>query len=720
MSSAVSRALILVVEDDYGIADLETEMIEAIEKVDCRVLHAASGQAVLEILATQAPTLMLLDYSLPDMTAIVLLERIASSGLSTPPFIVTTGAGDEQVAVELMRRGAQNYLIKDHAFLNALPGAIERALHELEVARRLVEAESELRIAAIAFESQEGMFVTDANYVILRVNRAFTRISGYSAEDVLGQKPHLLGSGRHDAAFFAAMKESLATTDVWQGEIWNRRKNGEIYLEWLTITSVRDEHGKLSNYVATLSDITFRKQAEDEIKYLAFYDPLTQLPNRRLMLDRLQHALDNSQRHGSYGALILLDLDNFKTLNDTLGHEAGDQLLLEVASRLQACLREGDTAARLGGDEFVVILENLEQENAAAIHAEYVATKIQSQLAQPYALVIRDNAGPTQQRMHQCTSSLGITLFRDASFPVDELLRRADTAMYQAKAAGRDTLCFFDHEMQIAVARRAQMEEDLRKAVVEQQFILHYQAQVDSSGQIIGAEALLRWQHPERGLVSPADFIPLAEETGLILPLGFWVLQTACRQLAAWAKIPALADLTLAVNVSARQFTFPQLEEEILSLIDGIGTPPARLKLELTESVLLKNAENVIDKMMSLKARGIGFSLDDFGTGYSSLSYLKRLPLDQLKIDQSFVRDILSDNNDAVIAQTIIALAQNLGLNVIAEGVEIAAQRDFLAGAGCHAYQGYFFSRPLPIEGFEAFVQQSERLSSLVACQPLE
>ena len=700
--------LILVIEDDPGVAALETELIE---DLGCEVVLAGSGKAALDWLATctSAPTLMLMDFSLPDMNGTALLDRIDESGLTRPPFIVATGAGDEHVAVDLMRRGALNYLIKDHAFLNVLPTAIQRALSDLAVAQRLATAESELRIAAIAFEAQEGMFITDARRVILRVNRAFTRITGYVPEEAVGQTPKLLNSGRHPPEFFTAMTDSIQSSGGWQGEIWNRRKNGEIYPEWMTITTVNDAQGQIVNFVATLTDITFRKQAEDEIKHLAFYDPLTHLPNRRLMADRLRHALAVADRHGRHGALMLLDLDNFKSLNDTLGHDAGDQLLVEVASRLEACVRDGDTVARLGGDEFVVILEGLDENHKAAMQAESVAVKILAKLSQPYQVEVTEGVDSSQVRVsreHQCTSSIGIAMFDNREAAAEELLKRADTAMYEAKAAGRDTLRFFDHGMQAVLSARATLGSELRHAIAEEQFLVFFQPQVDAAGQATGAEALVRWQHPQRGMVSPAEFIPVAEETGLILPIGFWVLHQSCRQLAEWGRVPEFAHLTLAVNISARQFSMPNLVDEVVSLIEATGAPADHLKLELTESLLLKNADDVITKMNELRRHGVRFSLDDFGTGYSSLSYLKALPLDQLKIDQSFVRDVLTDSNDAAIARTIVALADALGLAVIAEGVETDAQRAFLGEVGCRHYQGYLFSRPVPVSEFEAYVQR--------------
>lgn len=571
------------------------------------------------------------------------------------------------------------------------------------------QVEAELRVAATAFEAQLGIVVTDADHVILRVNRAFTQITGYAFEEAVGQNPRLLKSGRHPPEFYAGMYESLQHSGNWQGEIWNRRKNGEIYPEWLTITEVQDERGRGVNYVATLTDITARKHAEDEIKHLAFYDPLTSLPNRRLMIDRLRHALAVASRYGRYGALILLDLDNFKTLNDTLGHDAGDQLLVEVARRLCTYVREVDTVARLGGDEFVVIIEDLDALQIAARQAESVAVKILASLSHPYEIEIAETVAGSRvsvRRQHQCTSSIGIALFDGDKLAAEELLKRADTAMYEAKAAGRDTLRFFDHGMQVAIAERARLESELRRAITDEQFQVYLQPQVDASGRVIGAEALVRWQHPERGMVSPAEFIPVAEDTGLILPIGFWVLHQSCQRLADWAKVPEFAHLTLAVNMSARQFSMPHLVDEVLSLVDATGAPVDRLKLELTESLLFKSADDVIAKMKELRRHGVRFSLDDFGTGYSSLSYLKDLPLDQLKIDQSFVRDVLTDPNDAAIARTIVALADALGLSVIAEGVEIEEQRVFLGTIGCPHCQGYLFSRPVPGSDFEAYVRQ--------------
>jgi diguanylate cyclase (GGDEF)-like protein len=417
------------------------------------------------------------------------------------------------------------------------------------------------------------------------------------------------------------------------------------------------------------------------------------LPNRRLLTDRLEQALISCTRTKQHGALMFLDLDKFKTLNDTLGHAMGDLLLQSVSERLTQAVRECDTVARLGGDEFVVLLENLSTDDiAAANEVEAVGNKILRALSAPHTL-----AG----NPYRSTSSMGITVFKDQSLPLDELMKHADMAMYQAKEAGRNTLRFYDPHMQTNVMVRAQSEAELRQAIDGLQFVLHFQPQLDAGLRVTGAEVLLRWQHPVRGLVSPAEFIPLAEDTGLILPLGAWVLEATCQQLVRWAASPTYGHLVLSVNVSARQFNQPDFATSVLDVLQRTGAPANRLKLELTESLLVNDMAGVVAKMSHLKAQGISFSLDDFGTGYSSLSYLKQLPLDQLKIDQSFVRDVLTDPNDASIARMVIALGRSMGLEVIAEGVETQAQHDFLLAEGCHAFQGYLFGRPMPCDAFE-------------------
>lgn len=459
-----------------------------------------------------------------------------------------------------------------------------------------------------------------------------------------------------------------------------------------------DEQGNPVAMAGTVQDISESKAAADENLRLAFYDPLTRLPNRRLLLDRLQQALASSARNRRQGALMFIDLDNFKTLNDTLGHDSGDLLLQQVAERLISCMRKCDTVARLGGDEFVVMLEDLSEESLeAAARTKTVGEKILTTLDQPYQLAGHE---------YHTTASIGATLFSGQQQVMEELMKQADISMYQAKKAGRNTLRFFDAKMQDTINTRVALEGELRKALETQQFHLHYQIQIDSLSRPVGAEALIRWIHPERGLVSPLEFIPLAEETNLILTIGQWVLETACARLKAWQQEALTRDLVLAVNVSARQFRQEDFVAQVQAVAQRHAINPMLLKLELTEGLLLENIEDTIEKMGALNEIGVQFSLDDFGTGYSSLQYLKRLPLDQIKIDQSFVRDIATDNNDKTIVRTIIAMAHSLKLEVIAEGVETEEQRLFLLDSGCTHFQGYLFGKPMPIEQFEALLKQ--------------
>lgn len=451
-------------------------------------------------------------------------------------------------------------------------------------------------------------------------------------------------------------------------------------------------------FIATFNDITLKRAAADEIEQLAFYDPLTKLPNRRLLQDRLKQALAASHRNGLSGGLLFIDMDNFKSLNDTFGHEMGDLLLIQVAERLLSCVRENDTVARLGGDEFIVLLEDLDNAiSEAAVQTEIIGKKILFTLNQLYQLNTLE---------YRSTPSIGAVLFTGNEQSADELLKQADIAMYQAKAAGRNALRFFDQHMQASIMARAALQKDLHLALAESQFELYYQPQVYQNSQITGAEALIRWQHPERGFIPPDNFIPLAEESDLIVLIGNWVLETACAQLKNWTRNQHTQHLQLAVNVSARQFHQPDFVSDVIRLINEAGINPLLLKLELTESMALDNLTETIDKMNRLREIGVRFSMDDFGTGHSSLASLKKLPIEQLKIDKSFVRDISTDPDDAVIIQTIIAMAKNLGLKIIAEGVETEEQRLFLAEHGCQYFQGYLFSKPVPIEQFEFIALQ--------------
>ncbi len=551
--------------------------------------------------------------------------------------------------------------------------------------------ESDARFRGLTALSSDWYWQQDENYRFVSFEGNLANAGKPLQTGAIGQVRWEIPTFNMSEPQWEAHRALLDARQVFRDLALERRNaSGEPF--WLMVSGepIFDASGAFLGYRGVGRDITARKQAEAQIERLAFYDALTELPNRQMLLERLGHAVAASARHRSHGGLLFIDLDNFKTLNDTMGHDRGDQLLQQVARRLTQCVRQMDTVARLGGDEFVVMLEELSEDVLeAANQAEAVGKKILAALNQHF-----DLAG----QQHHTSPSIGVTLFFDHLETVDELLKRADLAMYQAKSAGRNTMRFFDPEMQAVVTARAALEVDLRHGLTQGELHLYYQPVVNAAGDATGVEALARWMHPRRGMVSPAEFIPLAEQSGLILPLGQWVLETACAQLVAWSTGPATQHLTMAVNVSARQFRHPDFASQVLALLGKTGANPCRLKLELTESLLLSDVEDAIAKMSELRSIGVNFALDDFGTGYSSLSYLKRLPLDQLKIDQSFLRDVLTDANDAAIVRTILSLAHSLDLTVVAEGVETQGQRDFLERSGCIAFQGYLFGRPVPVE----------------------
>ncbi len=679
---------ILLIEDDPGDAGLVAAYLRParFNGAAPRLILAGSLAEARQRIAESVPDLILLDLALPDSTGLATVTCIHNL-LPETPIVVLSGHRDAEFEAEVLESGAQDYLVKGEFDTEHISRAIRHARTRARLEARLRLQDAALRAVA------SGILITDTQANIQWANPAFSQITGYDLDEALGRKPkELITSGLNQSSLYENLWQTIQSGQVWRGELINKRKDGSLYDEELAITPVRDAQGVIQHFVAVKQDISERKANEEQIRRLAFFDALTGLPNRRLLLDRLQQAIATRGRNPHSGALLFIDLDNFKALNDTLGHDVGDLLLIQVARRLGECVREGDTVSRLGGDEFVVMLEDLSADpEAAAPQAEGVGEKILAALNRPYTL---------RGSEHHSTPSIGITLFNDSRDHIDDLLKRADLAMYQAKDAGRNTLRFFDHAMQARVDARVALERELRRGLHNHQFLLHYQPQVDDCGRISGAEALLRWNHPHRGLVGPREFIALAEETGLIVSLGHWVLEEACHQLAKWSKNPVSAHLTLAVNVSARQFRHPDFVDQVLAILQHCGADPRLLKLELTESLLLDNVESTVEKMEALKAQGIGFALDDFGTGYSSLSYLKRLPLNQLKIDRSFVQDVLSNVNDAAIARTIVALGQSLGLPVIAEGVETTAQQTFLTLNGCLAFQGYLFGKPMPVEEF--------------------
>jgi diguanylate cyclase (GGDEF)-like protein/PAS domain S-box-containing protein len=532
---------------------------------------------------------------------------------------------------------------------------------------------------------------------IVFANDAFTRLTGYALEEVLGRNPRMLEGPQTQPGELERIRQALRRWEPARAELINHKKNGELFWLELEVVPVDESPPGVRHWVAVGRDITARKAQDEAIEHLAFYDTLTQLPNRRLLMERLRKALSAPGSRQRYGALMFIDLDHFKVLNDTLGHARGDMLLQQVAQRLSSCVRRRDTVARLGGDEFVVMLEDLAPDPGLALSkTQVVGRKILSTLSEPYDLAGHQFHG---------TCSVGITPFHNDHETIGELLKQADLAMYQAKAAGRNSLCFFDPAMQAAATANAALISELRQALHEQRFLLHYQPQVGRKERMVGVEALVRWQRGQT-LTAPGEFITQAEESGLIMPLGAWVLETACAQIAAWAGRPDTEHLVVAVNVSARQFRHPEFVDLVMATIGRTGIRPDRLKLELTESLLATDIAVTIAKMGRLKELGVTLSIDDFGMGYSALSYLKHMPLDQLKIDRAFVKDVLTDPNDAAIARTIIGLAQSLGLAVVAEGVETEAQRDFLARHGCEYYQGYLFSPPLGIEALESFMRE--------------
>ena len=560
---------------------------------------------------------------------------------------------------------------------------------------RLLEG-SIARLNDIVIITEAGPFSEPGPRIVF-VNEAFERRTGYTRDEVIGRTPRLLQGPNTQRRSLDQIRAALEEWRPARVDLINYKKNGEPFWVDLDVSPVWDKQRKLTHWVAVGRDVTERKLAEEKIQHLAFYDALTKLPNRQLLMDRLHAALADPARPRE-GALMFIDLDNFKVLNDTLGHQKGDLLLQLVAERLRSCVAKGDTVARLGGDEFVILLENRgEKPLDPATGARAVAERILAALGEPYVL---------PGYLHHSTCSIGVTLFGKSDRVVSELLKQADLAMYQAKSAVRNTDRSCEPELQAVVTAKAALAADLPQAWRETQFRIDYQPQVGADGRMIGVEALLRWQHPQRGLVPPDQFISAAEETSLIVPIGRWVLDEACAQLVAWEHRPDRSHLTISVNVSVKQFRHPEFVDEVMQAIEHSGVQPHKLKLELTESLLADGIDVTIAKMGSLKDMGVTLSLDDFGIGYSSLSYLKRLPLDQLKIDREFVKDILTDPNDAAIAKTVIGLAHSLDLDVLAEGVETEEQRAFLERQGCYSYQGYLFCKPLPIDELEKFMDR--------------
>ncbi len=601
--------------------------------------------------------------------------------------------GRATAQIRAMASGAQE--------LGELPVSRDDEVGELlgsfnSLVRQRRKDEAELKLAANVFDNaMDGVVVTDLGARILSVNPAFTEITGYSAAEVVGRTPRLLRSEHHGPGFYRSLWQSLLRDGRWEGEIWNRRKNGEVFLEWLSIGVVTDKDGQPMRYVGVFNDITEMRRKDENIRHLAFHDPLTGLANRALLLDRLEHGIDLARRDRCRIGVIFIDLDRFKVINDSLGHDVGDELLRQTASRLAGCLRESDTIARIGGDEFVVLIKDRgELSDYAALAEKIIATVGESLEVCGHAM--------------RTGASVGIACYPEDGEEVVVLMKHADAAMYAAKAAGRGTYRFFQKAMTERAVHRLKLEMELRNAVANGDLELHYQPQVAlAGGELCGVEALVRWRHPQLGLVPPSDFIPLAEETGLIGPLGDWVLAEACRQLALW-QAQGLAVPRVAVNLSALQLQQGDLVERIVGLARRHGIAPAALEIELTESAVMANPEYISRVFARLRNLGVRIAIDDFGTGYSSLAYLRRLPIDTLKVDRSFVMNADRDEGDAQIVRTIIALAHSLHLEVLAEGVESEAQAAFLRSCGCATVQGFLYARPLPAPALEAWLRERD------------
>jgi diguanylate cyclase (GGDEF)-like protein/PAS domain S-box-containing protein len=691
--ASLKELTLLYVEDDD---DIREELARYLRRRAGNLWTAANGQEGLDLFRQHRPDVVVTDIMMPVMDGLRMAAEIKALDYDTP-VVVTTAFNDYDLLLKAIDAGIDKYVLKPIE-VESLLEAIYKAAQIVFQRREIVARDEKLRLAATVFEaSSEGIMITDASNNIVTANRAFTEITGYAEDEVRGQNPRLLNSGRQEREFYQEMWESLTQHDHWQGELWNRRKNGEIYPEWVVINAVRNSGDVVSHYIAVFSDISQRKYDEERIGYLAHYDPLTDLPNRVLFQDQLARLLAACQRQEKLAAVLLLDLDRFKNVNESLGHMFGDQLLQQVAQRLQAVVRDVDVVARLGGDEYVVVLSELGEAQGAAL----VAQKILGEFSIPFAMAGQEIS---------ITASIGVSLYPDDGDNPDVLLKNAESAMYGAKQSGRNSYRFYTQSMNASVLSLLRMENAMHHALERGEFLLHYQPQVDLfNGRVIGMEALIRWQHPERGMIPPMEFIPLAEESGFIIPIGEWVLKEACRQAKRWHDA-GFGGLCVAVNLSAVQFKQSNLKDVIQGAANEAGLDLRCLELELTESLVMHNAEDVIKTLQQLKSLNLQLSIDDFGTGYSSMSYLKRFPVDKLKIDKSFIRDISDDPADLAISQAIIALGHSLGLRVIAEGVETVEQLALLHANRCDEMQGYYFSKPVDAAAFTRLLEEGRQL----------
>ncbi len=714
LSPALPQPKILIV-DDFP-ANL-TALKRLLAKVDAEVIAAGSGNEALALTLDHDFAMVLLDVQMPDIDGYEVAELMRGEERTRRvPIIFLTAAykGDEH-RLKGYEAGAVDYMekpINDAVLLSKVAIFIELHQNQCEMQRllilledtnhrlnieveqrRLSEEESQQLAGTMFASSAEGIMVCDADNRVQAVNPAFTGITGYTPSDIIGKNPRVLSSGRHDGQFYADLWSQLHQTGCWQGEIWDRRKGGEIFPGWLSLSVIRNADGSIARYVAIFTDITMRKQGEEQIWRQANFDGLTGLPNRTLFHDRLSRAVADARRDRHGLALMFVDLDRFKLVNDTLGHALGDRLLQEAGARLSRCVRDNDTVARLGGDEFTIILKGVE----AASNAALVAEKVIATLSTPFCL---------DENEASIGASIGISLFPDDAENACSLLRTADVAMYRAKELGRNTFTFFTGEMDEKLQNLVQFGNELRNAIGRYEFVVHYQPIMDARTLAVrGAEALVRWQHPRLGLMLPGEFIPLAEETGIIVPLTDWVLQTACRDAATWQR-PGRPPLSVAINLSNQKLNLGSFADHAARVLADTGLPPELLKLEITESFAFEQSEKVLAWLRMIRDIGIGLSIDDFGTGYSSFSYLRRLPIDVVKIDRSFISELDANAGDAALVKAMISMSRILKMAVVAEGVETREQLSFLQSVDCDLLQGYYFSHPLPADAFSAFLDE--------------
>ena len=678
---------LLLVDDEENIL---RSLVRQLRGEGYRILTATGGAEALQILAANEVHVILSDQRMPAMSGSEMLSHAKELYPDTVRMVLS-GYSDLASVTDAINRGnIYRFLFKPWDD-DLLRENIREAFDRYELGRKGAQ------FTKIYENTVEGILITDGESRIQAVNPAFTAITGYDVSEVLGKTPAVLSSGKQDAEFYRDMWRHLLEDGKWTGEIWNRRKNGEIYPEWLNITAIHDRQGHLQQYVCLFTDISEHKQAEEKLRYQAYHDPLTDLPNRLMYTEHLDMALPQAQRREQMCGVMMLDLDHFKNVNDTFGHEGGDKLLILVAQRLRECIRKEDTLARMGGDEFTFLLSLVDDIKDVA----RVAEKILASFAHPVTIDGKDLF---------ITPSIGISLFPSDGKDAETLLKNADAAMYRAKEGGRNAYQFYTADMNAQAQERMSLENDLRRALENGELEMYYQPKVAAKdGRIVAAEALIRWHHPTRGFVSPGEFIPLAEEDGLILPIGEWLLNEVCRQIRRW-RDAGLTVPCIAVNLSGRQFQRQNLPDLLAQAIADAGIEPGDLELELTEGTIMSNAESNIEMLVLLKRMGMSLAIDDFGTGYSSLSYLKRFPVDVLKIDYSFVRDIVTDGNSAELVRSVIGMAHGLKLEVVAEGVETPEQLAFLRQHGCDLIQGFLFSKAVPADAFATLVREDRRL----------